>query len=159
MTDPLREGPEALRLRVLRRFYREGAALAGLHPEERELSRETSGELNALLQTEPGAGMNLPGDLRALRGQKLLHLLRIKRTHISLIYDPLRDRIDRLAAFRHDTMETILILVHKGLPEHPRCTLEQRKCIQSIYPEMREYRRMCAASMENEFLVNETCQR
>ena len=76
LTDPLREGPDALRLRALRRFYREGAALAGLHPEERELSRETSGELNALLQTEPGAGMNLPGDLRALRGQKLLHLLR-----------------------------------------------------------------------------------
>ena len=90
---------------------------------------------------------------------KLLHLLRIKRAHISLIYDPLRDRIDRLAAFRHDAMKTILILVHKGLPEHPRCTLEQRKCIQSIYSEMREYRRMCAASMENEFLVNETCQR
>lgn len=76
LTDPLREGPDALRLRALRRFYREGAALAGLHPEERELSRETSGELNALLQAEPGAGMNLPGDLRVLRGQKLLHLLR-----------------------------------------------------------------------------------
>ena len=72
----LEQASEALRLRVLRRFYREGAALAGLHPDERELSRETSLSLHRLLQDSPGAGMNLPGVLRALRGQTLLHLLR-----------------------------------------------------------------------------------
>lgn len=71
----LEQASEALRLRALRRFYREGAALAGLHPDERELSRETSLSLHRLLQDDPGAGMNLPGDLRALRGQTLLHLL------------------------------------------------------------------------------------
>ena len=72
----LEQASEALRLRALRRFYREGAALAGLHPDERELSRETSLSLHRLLQDDPGAGMNLPGGLRALRGQTLLHLLR-----------------------------------------------------------------------------------
>ena len=72
----LEQAPEALRLRALRRFYREGAALAGLHPDERELSRETSLSLHRLLQDDPGAGMNLPGGLRALRGQTLLHMLR-----------------------------------------------------------------------------------
>ena len=72
----LEQASEALRLRVLRRFYREGAALAGLHPDERELSRETSLSLHRLLHDDPGAGMNLPGGLRALRGQTLLHLLR-----------------------------------------------------------------------------------
>ena len=72
----MEQASEALRLRALRRFYREGAALAGLHPDERELSRETSLSLHRLLQDSPGAGMNLPGGLRALRGQTLLHLLR-----------------------------------------------------------------------------------
>ena len=72
----MEQASEALRLRALRRFYREGAALAGLHPDERELSRETSLSLHRLLQDDPGAGMNLPGGLRALRGQTLLHLLR-----------------------------------------------------------------------------------
>ena len=72
----LEQASEALRLRALRRFYREGAALAGLHPDERELSRETSLSLHRLLQDSPGAGMNLPGVLRALRGQTLLHMLR-----------------------------------------------------------------------------------
>ena len=72
----MEQASEALRLRALRRFYREGAALAGLRPDERELSRETSLSLHRLLQDSPGAGMNLPGGLRALRGQTLLHLLR-----------------------------------------------------------------------------------
>lgn len=63
---------------------------------------------------------------------KLLHLLRIKRTHISLIYDPLRDRIDRLTAFRHDAMKTILILVHKGLPEHPAALWNSAKASEHL---------------------------
>ena len=76
LTGPVQEEPEALRLRTLRRFYREGAALAGLHPDERELSRETSLALEELLRKRPGEGMNLPGGLRVLRGQRLLHLFR-----------------------------------------------------------------------------------
>lgn len=53
LTDPLREGPDALRLRALRRFYREGAALAGLHPEERELSGKPVGNSMPFCRRNP----------------------------------------------------------------------------------------------------------
>lgn len=72
----LLDAPPALRLRALRYFYREGLALAGLHPDERELSHEDSRALLTLLGDIPGATLNLPCGLCALRGRAHLHLLR-----------------------------------------------------------------------------------
>lgn len=74
--NPLRDAPLALRLRALRRLYREGLSLTELAPEERELSREDSLALAALPEAPPQTALNLPCGLTALRGHACLFLKR-----------------------------------------------------------------------------------
>ena len=71
---PLLQAPAALRVRALRRLYREGLLLAARAPEEKELSRTDSLALAALLTAPPGTVLNLPCGLSALRGRGCLHL-------------------------------------------------------------------------------------
>lgn len=75
-TAPLVSAPAALRLRALRRFYREGLEAAAIRSDEKDLSREETLALSALTEGDCGGRRNLPRDLQALRGRELLHLLR-----------------------------------------------------------------------------------
>ena len=72
---PLNAAPEALRRRVLRRWYREGLRAAGLQPDERGLSHADTLALSALCAQPPGSRLNLPCGLMAAREKAYLHLV------------------------------------------------------------------------------------
>ncbi len=72
---PLAQAPEAIRRRVLRRWYREGCAAAGLAPQEQSLSHADTLALSALVHQPAGSRLNLPNGLMAARERDWLHLL------------------------------------------------------------------------------------
>ncbi len=71
--SPLGRLAPAVAIRALRRWYRQGAACAGLSPEERSLCAADSQRLLSLC---PGDSLNLPGNLKAICTDGWLHLLR-----------------------------------------------------------------------------------
>ena len=73
---PLARAPEALRRRVLRRWYLDGLRLAGLEPGERALSHADTLALSALVGQPAPARLNLPCSLMAARQTDWLHLVR-----------------------------------------------------------------------------------
>lgn len=73
---PLMAAPEAIRRRVLRRWYAAGLMAAQLAPQERSLSHADTLALSALADRPAGANINLPCGLMAARGTGWLHLLR-----------------------------------------------------------------------------------
>lgn len=73
--EPLAGAPDALARRVLRRWFREGAALRGPLPEERALSHGDTLKLAALVRAAAGETHNLPCGLKAVAGRKYLYLL------------------------------------------------------------------------------------
>lgn len=73
---PLAAAPEAIRRRVLRRWYAEGLAVAGISAEERSLSHADTLALSALAAAPAGTSINLPNGLLAAREKDWLHLLR-----------------------------------------------------------------------------------
>lgn len=75
-TGPLGEAHPALQVRMLRRLYREGAALAGIALRETELNRETALQAMELAHAHPGESLNLPEGLLLYRGRERLYLLR-----------------------------------------------------------------------------------
>lgn len=74
--DGLQGAHEAIRRRVLRKWFSKGAALCGLEPRERSLSYGDTMRLLALCGQQAGAKANLPHDLCALVGDRHIHLLR-----------------------------------------------------------------------------------
>lgn len=72
--QPLLDAPEAVARRALRRWFLQCAALSGLHPQELSLSREDTLGLMALLSTPNGGVRNLPLNLRAEAGQRMLSM-------------------------------------------------------------------------------------
>lgn len=70
---PLARAPEAIRRRVLRRWFQDGCAAAGLAPQEQSLSHADTLALSALA-LQPGR-LNLPNGLMAAREKDGLHLL------------------------------------------------------------------------------------
>ena len=67
--EGLKQAPEAIRRRVLRRWWQE----CGPERQERNLSAEQTEALEALLN-RPQGKMNLPGGTHAVRGRRFLHL-------------------------------------------------------------------------------------
>ncbi len=67
---PLLEVPEALRRRIVRRWWRE----AGPKLPERELNREQTEALSRLIREDGARTVNLPGGWRASRGREWIHL-------------------------------------------------------------------------------------
>ncbi|NLO86529.1 MAG: tRNA lysidine(34) synthetase TilS [Clostridiales bacterium] len=74
--DGLQKANEAMRRRVLRKWFSEGAALCGLEPRERSLSYGDTMRLLALCDRQAGTTANLPRDLCAVVGDRHIHLLR-----------------------------------------------------------------------------------
>ena len=72
---PLQAAPQAIRNRVLRRWFASGMAAADLHPQERALSCEDTLALSALLDEAAGSRLNLPCGLMAAREADWLHLI------------------------------------------------------------------------------------
>ncbi len=72
---PLAQAHEAIRRRVLRRWFAEGLAAAGLSPDERSLSLEDTCALSQLALGTAGT-FNLPCGLEALCTAEWLHLTR-----------------------------------------------------------------------------------
>lgn len=70
----LEKSPEAIRRRVLRRWFAEGLLAAGLQPEERALSHADTLALSALIHQPAGSCVNLPCGLMAAREKDWLHL-------------------------------------------------------------------------------------
>lgn len=70
----LEKSPEAIRRRVLRRWFTEGLLAAGLQPEERALSHADTLALSALIHQPAGSCVNLPCGLMAARETDWLHL-------------------------------------------------------------------------------------
>ena len=70
----LEKSPEAIRRRVLRRWFTEGLLAAGLQPEERALSHGDTLALSALIHQPSGSSINLPCGLMAAREKEWLHL-------------------------------------------------------------------------------------
>lgn len=73
--EPLMSAPEAIRRRVVRRWYQDGCAAAGLAPEEHALSHADTQALSALAGQPAGCRINLPCGLMAAREKDWLHLL------------------------------------------------------------------------------------
>lgn len=71
---PLIAAPEAIRRRVLRRWYLDGLMAARLRPQERGLSHEDTLALSALIAQPAGTRINLPCGLMAAREKDWLHL-------------------------------------------------------------------------------------
>ena len=67
--EAVKEAPEPLRRRVLRRWWKE----TGPERQERNLSAEQTEALETLLNLARGQA-NLPGDTHAVRGRRFLHL-------------------------------------------------------------------------------------
>ena len=74
--EPLLTAPEAIRRRVLRRWFADGLAHGKLEPQERALSYEDTLALSALLHQPAGTRLNLPCGLMAARETGWLHLVR-----------------------------------------------------------------------------------
>lgn len=72
---PLAQAPEAIRRRIVRRWYTDGMRHAGLTAGERSLSFEDSCALSALVSRPEGTMLNLPNGLMACREQEWLHLV------------------------------------------------------------------------------------
>ncbi len=72
--QPLAEAPEALRRRVVRRWYQDGCSAAGLAPQEQSLSHADTLALSALAAQPCGSRINLPCGLMAARETRWLHL-------------------------------------------------------------------------------------
>lgn len=75
-TQPLQNAPEALRRRVLRAWFAQGALQAQTAMAERSLSHEATLRLCSVLNAPNGTRLNLPGSLQALRTGTHLHLLK-----------------------------------------------------------------------------------
>lgn len=74
--QPLRSAPQAMRRRVVRRWFEQGLAAAGEQPQERSLSYEDTLSLAALADAPAGTRLNLPCGLMAAREKDWLHLVR-----------------------------------------------------------------------------------
>ena len=73
--EPLAGAPDALARRVLRRWFREGAALLGPPPDERAIGHGDTLALTALARGAAGGAHNLPCGLKAVAGRDYLYLL------------------------------------------------------------------------------------
>ena len=73
--EPLLAAPQAIRIRVLRRWFASGLAAADEHPQERALSYEDTLALSALPDEPAGTRLNLPCGLMAARETGWLHLV------------------------------------------------------------------------------------
>ena len=123
---PLLAAPIALRLRALRRLYRESLTVCGLAPEERELSRQDSLALDVfLLDARPGMSLNLPCGLSALRGRAYLHVTFQGGAPICAAKPP-RPVALRAVAGRVEIARTVLEL-SPGMP--PLATDERQVCL------------------------------
>ena len=71
---PLSQTHEAIRRRIVRRWYADGMQAAGLTAGERSLSYEDSCALSALIFQPEGTVLNLPNGLMACRERDWLHL-------------------------------------------------------------------------------------
>ena len=92
--DAVVQAPAALARRVARRWFWEGAALAGPLPHERALNHADTLALAALLRARPGAAINLPCGLKAVAGPRLIHLLRQSGEALGPVPPPLRLPLD-----------------------------------------------------------------
>jgi len=72
---PLAQAHEAIRRRVLRRWYLDGVQAAGLTAGERSLCFEDSRALSALIFQPEGSVLNLPHGLMACREREWLHMV------------------------------------------------------------------------------------
>lgn len=72
---PLARAHEAIRRRVVRRWYADGVQAAGLTAGERSLSFEDSCSLSSLIFQPEGSTLNLPHGLMACREHSWLHLV------------------------------------------------------------------------------------
>lgn len=73
--DGLSAAPEAIRRRVIRRWYQDGLTAAGLSPQEHSLSHADTLALSALALAAPGTRINLPCGLMAAVENHWLHLV------------------------------------------------------------------------------------
>ena len=71
----LAQAPDALARRVLRRWFRESAALLGPPPDERAIGHGDTLALTALARGAAGGAHNLPCGLKAVAGRDYLYLL------------------------------------------------------------------------------------
>lgn len=76
LLKPVQAAPEALRRRVLRAWFAQGASLAEAALTERSLSHEDTLRLCSLFDAPEGTRLNLPGNLQALRTAGRIHLLK-----------------------------------------------------------------------------------
>lgn len=72
----LASAPEAIRRRVLRRWFQDGCAAAAITLQEQSLSHTDTLALSALVSQPAGSRVNLPNGLMAAREKDWLHLLR-----------------------------------------------------------------------------------
>lgn len=120
-TDPL-IWDKAVALRALRRWYELGLERAGLAAEERSLGAEESLSIIRLLHKGPvGGSVNLPMGLKALLGQRLLHLVHQDGTPL-VSAEPMSFPLPG-QLFRVSTDEPMLLCGWWGWDNHPLLTL------------------------------------
>lgn len=124
---------KAVALRALRRWYELGLERAGLAPDERSLSAEDSLRLLHLIHKGPlGGTVNLPMGLKALLGQRLLHLVHQDGTPLvpaEPMAFPLPGQL-----FRASTNEPMMLYGWWGWDNRPLLTLSLQDADPAVPP-------------------------